>query len=445
MLTRKVFLDLALFMIGFGILIGLVFPVFVLFMGIPRDYVLQPVFIISCVLAGIFVGAFNIFLARQIVGRRLTLMTAKMRLAEGMVRLQMTDDSPRCNEADCHIPVDSEDVIGDAAKAFNALVQSLSLSYRTEARVKAFTQTISSRLELEGLCEAALEALMHHSDAVGGALITEQSGILSLSAVQGIESPESLLDNPLLWQVLKNQKPHHVAFPEEVMVNALLVNYTPKSLVFLPISYKDVPVGVVVLASLETFDRQTRNDLDLFTGSLALALRNAITHNQLQKLAANDPLTNILNRRFGMVRLQEEYGRAVRLEQPMGLIMGDLDHFKTVNDTYGHLIGDRLLVQVTALAKQALREGDIFIRYGGEEFLAVLPGASLKDTQTIAERFRRMVEETTLKHGDQEIHTTISFGIAALPDAEVTTANALIDKADKALYRAKEMGRNRVV
>ncbi|TVP96639.1 MAG: GGDEF domain-containing protein [Acholeplasmatales bacterium] len=446
MLTRKVFNDLAIFMVGFGVLIGIIFPFFVLLMGVPRESVLQPTFILACILAGVFVGGFNIFLARQVVGRRLKIMTTKMLLAEGMVGMRMVDaDAPPCNEKDCHIPVDSDDVLGDAAKAFNALVQSLSLSYRTEARVKAFTQVISSRLELEGLCTTALDVLIEHSGAIGGALITEQSGILALSAVRGIEHPEGLLENPLLWQVLKRQSPHHVELPADVHVNALLVTYTPKALLFLPVSYKDVPVGVVILATLDAFDAQTRAHLDLFTGSLALALRNAITHNQLQKLAANDPLTNIFNRRFGMLRLQEEYSRAVRLEQPLGLIMGDLDHFKAVNDTYGHLVGDRLLVQVSSLAKQALREGDIFIRYGGEEFLAVLPGASLNDARTIAERFRRLVEENTLQHGDQIIKTTISFGVSALPDSEITNMTTLIDKADKALYHAKELGRNKVV
>jgi diguanylate cyclase (GGDEF)-like protein len=126
-------------------------------------------------------------------------------------------------------------------------------------------------------------------------------------------------------------------------------------------------------------------------------------------------------------------------------MMCDIDHFKNVNDTYGHLVGDKVLIQIAKLAKNAIREGDIFIRYGGEEFLAILPGASQSDTRNVAEKFRRIIEEMTIQHIDQNIKVTISIGISSFPEAIIASATDLIDLADKSLYRAKENGRNRVL
>ncbi|HKM29420.1 MAG TPA: GGDEF domain-containing protein, partial [Bacilli bacterium] len=139
------------------------------------------------------------------------------------------------------------------------------------------------------------------------------------------------------------------------------------------------------------------------------------------------------------------FGRAVRLSLPIAVLMADIDFFKSVNDTYGHLVGDRVLIQIAQLAKKAVREGDIVIRYGGEEFMAILPGASQTDARQIAERLRRTVEETVIHHGGQEIKVTISIGINSFPENDVTNVNELIDAADKALYKAKETGRNKVV
>jgi diguanylate cyclase (GGDEF)-like protein len=179
--------------------------------------------------------------------------------------------------------------------------------------------------------------------------------------------------------------------------------------------------------------------------SLAVAFRNSLTYDQLQQLAANDSLTGMFNRRFGMARLQEEYGRALRSGSPIGLCLFDLDHFKRVNDTYGHPMGDKVLAHVSKLIRGVLREGDVALRYGGEEFLIVLPGASLTDAFQIGDRIRRVVEETVFQHGSQNLSLTISGGTSSWPDYDASSADALVRKADEALYRAKEGGRNRII
>jgi len=169
-----------------------------------------------------------------------------------------------------------------------------------------------------------------------------------------------------------------------------------------------------------------------------------MVHDQVQKLAAIDPLTGIYNRRFGMTRLHEEFVRAVQIESAIGLIMLDIDHFKGVNDTYGHSIGDRIIRQVSNIAREAMREGDILVRLGGDEFLAVLLGASLNDVSMTAERIRRQIDERVITIGDQHVHVTVSIGGVSFPEKEVAGEHDLIDAADRALYHAKNSGRNKV-
>jgi diguanylate cyclase (GGDEF)-like protein len=180
----------------------------------------------------------------------------------------------------------------------------------------------------------------------------------------------------------------------------------------------------------------------LFRQPLALALNNALDHERLQRLAAIDPLTGLYNRRFGMARLHEEFTRAARQKMPLGVLMFDIDHFKKVNDTYGHLIGDRILTKVSMLCRSVLREGDIVMRYGGEEFLAILPAASKEDVTDIGERIRRIVEETQFDVGEQLTQITISIGGAAYPDLKIATEDDLVMCADEAMYSAKHSGRN---
>ena len=124
--------------------------------------------------------------------------------------------------------------------------------------------------------------------------------------------------------------------------------------------------------------------------------------------------------------------------------MLDLDHFKAVNDTYGHLVGDRILRAVAGACRRVLRDGDVLIRYGGEEFLVLLPGAGLDDVRQVGERIRRAVAETSVADGGQRVAVTVSLGGATYRDASDST-ESLVALADGALYEAKEAGRNRLV
>ena len=125
--------------------------------------------------------------------------------------------------------------------------------------------------------------------------------------------------------------------------------------------------------------------------------------------------------------------------------MFDIDHFKSVNDTYGHLVGDRVLSRIAKLGRPVLRHGDVVMRYGGEEFVAILPAASKEDVRGVGERLRRVVEEAAIKDGEQLIQVTISIGGTSYPELDVKEEQELLKHADQALYSAKESGRNRVI
>lgn len=445
-LTRKVFNDLAIWMIGLGLVMGLVFPFFVVMMGVPTELALKPWFFAATMTAGFMVGWANILLAKKVVGSRLRVLADHMRFVETNLRgLAQTGEAEKCTTDACFITVDSDDEIGESAKAFNYLVESLAFSHRTDAAVRSFTGMLASYLELDVLSNKALEQLLVYSAASAGAILIVAEGELKIASSQGIRTPDSLCNSDHVRRAIQTGTRVIVALPEDVTVESILTDFRPREVLVDPVFYKEVPLGAVILASATGFEDEAKSRLDLFRHGLALSFNNALTHDRLQTLAALDPLTGVYNRRFGMARLHEEFSRAVRTSGPLGVMMFDIDHFKKVNDTYGHLAGDRVLIQVAKTARAALRDGDVLMRYGGEEFLVILPAASKANSLEVSERLRRMVEETSMADGDQTIRVTISLGITSFPELAAASDQELVKRADEALYSAKESGRNRVI
>ncbi len=163
---------------------------------------------------------------------------------------------------------------------------------------------------------------------------------------------------------------------------------------------------------------------------------------QLREMASHDFLTSLLNRREAHNQITEEIGRAVRTKKPMTFILFDIDHFKHLNDTYGHNAGDMVLKQLAMKLLSALRDYDIACRYGGEEFLVVAPETDAEQGIKLAERLRMTIAATGFSTDTDEIFATVSIGVALLQDGE--TIEKAIARADLALYQAKEGGRNQV-
>ena len=166
---------------------------------------------------------------------------------------------------------------------------------------------------------------------------------------------------------------------------------------------------------------------------------------RLRHMSQTDPLTGLDNRRNLEERLDEMFEHARRLGEPFACVMCDLDRFKSVNDTYGHQAGDAVLKQFARILRQEVREIDRAGRYGGEEFMLLLPGTVLDAAVTFAERVRKQVEAHTFTSDGTSICRTASFGVSAWPHPRVDNCDTLVRAADDALYVAKETGRNRVV
>ena len=163
---------------------------------------------------------------------------------------------------------------------------------------------------------------------------------------------------------------------------------------------------------------------------------------QLRADAMYDSLTGLLNRAAFFDIFRKEVSRAERYQTPLALIMADLDHFKETNDRYGHPAGDRVLAETARRLRTSLRVSDSIGRYGGEEFVIVVPGCTANSAALLAERFRLIIATEPVVLEREEIHVTMSFGVAGTTD--LTNADDLLRAADEALYRAKNSGRNRV-
>jgi two-component system cell cycle response regulator len=167
---------------------------------------------------------------------------------------------------------------------------------------------------------------------------------------------------------------------------------------------------------------------------------------RLEMLATTDPLTHLLNRRALVERLTAEMERALRYDGTVAILLLDLDHFKRINDTHGHLIGDAALRELAALLTAAVRSSDVVGRFGGEEFLVVLPETDAAGALSFAERTRERIEAHTFHPWDDErtLALTASVGVAAFPSGRIESVEDLFARADAAMYRAKAQGRNRV-
>lgn len=207
-----------------------------------------------------------------------------------------------------------------------------------------------------------------------------------------------------------------------------------------PILSGSMCVGVVSAVSSEA-DAFSREHEELVT-LLAAICAPYLEIQRLSRLATVDPLTGALNRRGGREALPSEAPPPRETDPPVSVVLLDLDHFKSVNDTYGHVAGDQVLRQVAGVLAGIVRSGDAVIRYGGEEFLLVLQGVEQTTAVRVAERTREAIASTAFRVGDETLQVTASFGVAQRRAGE--GREDLYRRADAAMYEAKHKGRNRV-
>jgi diguanylate cyclase (GGDEF)-like protein len=193
---------------------------------------------------------------------------------------------------------------------------------------------------------------------------------------------------------------------------------------------------------------RTGEETTAFLGQLAnlayIVTQNSRLFDRVKNLSVRDGLTELYNHRHSIELLQNEFERVGRYEAGVSVLMLDIDHFKQVNDELGHPAGDMVLREVARVLRDTLRTVDSVGRYGGEEFVAILPHTRYDEARQTAERVRHAIEQNAFRVGERALRITVSLGVATYPSETVDSPNALIHEADKALYRAKQAGRNTV-
>ncbi len=212
-----------------------------------------------------------------------------------------------------------------------------------------------------------------------------------------------------------------------------------------PASERNIGLVVLVRPGNDGFNPAEISQLEQISSHVAAVIDKTILYHTTRELAFTDGLTRIFNRRYFDQRYLREILRARRYQRSLAILMIDIDHFKKYNDTFGHLMGDEVLKKVARELERNIRRADILCRYGGEEFVIVLPEIDMEHASMVAEKLRTAVSRAVI-HGEEKMpnkNITISIGVAAFPESGEDGLK-LLEKADQALYRAKKNGRNRV-
>lgn len=315
---------------------------------------------------------------------------------------------------------------------------------------------LSRELDLDGLYAAVYREIARvlKVDAFYIALWDPERQIISFpySRDRGkcdIPNETGLTDGPCSW-VIRNGRPIVVTDQDRGVQdsgNTFGSGEVSRSALHVPMLIGDRVLGVMSTQSYEP-DMYAEEDLHLFqmmAGQTAVAVENARLYRALHDLSLADDLTGLPNRRAGMTKLKEELALAGVHGYPVSILMLDLDHFKRVNDTFGHGTGDDVLCEAAALLRGAIRSQDTLARWGGEEFILLLPRTDHQGAANVAEHLRATVAGFRFLEGRVPLTQTISLGGLSVPGGDQTPVHRVLEAVDACLYRAKEEGRNRVV
>ncbi|OGR30049.1 MAG: hypothetical protein A2139_04565 [Desulfobacca sp. RBG_16_60_12] len=344
----------------------------------------------------------------------------------------------------------------------NANIQLKALVQEAEERnsTMALLNDMTDMLQTCQTSEEAFSAISHFvskffpNDAGALYLLRNSKNLLSSVTTWGPSPPSEELFPPDDCWAIRSGRAYPVADPARELIckhisetDSLTAGY-----LCVPLMAQGASLGILHIRFLscaiqgrEAGELEAKQRLAVaIAENLALALANVKLRETLQNQAIRDPLTGLYNRRYLEETMDRELHRSRRLKAHLGVVMMDLDHFKDFNDAFGHAAGDTLLSALADVLTTGTRSEDIVCRYGGEEFLLVMPGAALPATQARADNVRQAVQALQVKYQDHFLKSpTLSLGVAIFPDHGVT-AEEVIAAADAALYRAKQAGRDRV-
>ncbi len=321
-------------------------------------------------------------------------------------------------------------------------------------------RTFASKLELEEVVEALVDEVCRRLNNDFAAVLLVENRVATVARVRAAAMPggaPSTVDrrtfpldatSPELLELLDSRRP--VAGGVPAFSRILPEAAGLQSWVGAPILAGDRVLGLVLAGTVKPglFVQNHADFLFALAGQGAMAFRNAQLYGTVKRLTITDSLTGLYNRRHFLNVAGAEFERARRYGRPMAVILVDIDHFKAVNDTWGHLVGDATLRTVADAIRRGLRRVDLLGRYGGEEFVALLPETTVQGARIVAERIRSLVEATATETEHGPVRVTVSLGLGTFePPAPLRTTTdsleALLDRADQAMYESKRLGRNR--
>lgn len=317
-------------------------------------------------------------------------------------------------------------------------------------------QVVISSLDLDEVLQNILFSAMGIMDMPAGsiALYDEESSRLQLHAHAGLSE---VFVAKTRWLVKPGGLTHRIIEEGELFIvndtqdavffnNPLAVGEGIRSLIAMPLKIQSKIIGILYLDDFEprTFDDLRLRMLAVLGAFATMSIDNARLHEKTRQLACTDGLTGLFNHRQFMAMFRDEQARTIRYGKPLSLVMFDIDDFKKFNDSYGHPCGDRVLIVVAEILRDCMRGCDHSFRYGGEEFICLLPETDFDRALIVAERVRAMIAEETPARlqGCAPHGVTVSVGVASYPrDGQ---GEALLKEVDDQLYRAKREGKNRV-
>lgn len=318
--------------------------------------------------------------------------------------------------------------------------------------LKQALEEISSELALSQVLRRILVSLKTVLNFDSATLFLKEQDVFKVVAARGFDNTSRLINrtlpanNKLLRQIQYLKTP---IILNDAQDDPRFIRWEGsdhvKGWMGVPLIRRDEFIGLLTINSYK-YSAYTQEDANLalsFANSAAVVIENAKLFEKTQQLAMTDTLTGIYNRRYFYELAQKEFVRSKRYQSPLSFILIDIDHFKNVNDHFGHLAGDQILVQFVKRAQEELRQTDIFARFGGEEFIILLPETNLNDAAFVAERLRKITAEFPFLLITAQTFITISLGVTCFRFSSLSVDH-LIDECDKAMYEAKQLGRNRV-
>lgn len=337
----------------------------------------------------------------------------------------------------------------------SGIISRMRIEAREFSAFYQFTKMLSTTLKLQEILETSINFSKEIVDYdIAAIALKDDAGGLKFVVAKG-ERSAPLLNGEIVrgkeffqWVMEKGNPIQYYGSRMEKNIMQKLPQPFEKmgSFICIPLKLSDQAMGIFITArSMDLqYSAYEARLFEVLSANLSVAISNATIYKKMEELATRDGMTGLHNFRFFHERLSHEIERGARYNQPLSLILFDIDFFKKVNDTYGHPAGDKVLKGVAAILAASVREIDLAARYGGEEFVLLLINTDAKGAQVIAERVRASIERHIFDIGDgKTLRITSSMGISSVP-SDAADQRLLISRADSALYLAKKDGRNRV-